>query len=217
MARKVVSIPTSLIFAFLIGVVVPLISGAIPSIYDYYKTKPNFTYMTKDTVVFKDKTANSLIVINEGSSVEKNVEVWLDKTPDGKLEQIETRYEYGDREPNIRDDGSYKVISLGDMRSGERVEISILKSASNSENINESFFGALYVVKVLSNERIATQVINSGRSSLSNNIFYVAAFVSVIVGIFILLRFFTTKNKEVKPRRRPTASAKRAVKQNIKA
>lgn len=157
----------STVIAFFVGVVVPLLAAVVPQGIEYLKTKNDFTYFRGDPVFFDTQVAYSIQINNKGRVVEKDVQLWI-----GNLSGSEVSIErdiFGDRlqELKTRDEEGKKVVSIGDMRPGDEVRVSILRIYKTRPSVSKDSDGALisypgFVDKVVSTERVAAFVPKEG-------------------------------------------------------
>ena len=194
------TLPSSTIVAFLVGVVIPLLAAAIPPTIEYFHTRNDFTYFREDPVFFKGRVAYSLQVSNQGRVVERDVQVWLAASKDDEvIIEADPVFARGVSPIRIHDEAGYKVVSLGDMRAGEIFRLSIMKTwksiSTSPEGTLDSY--PAFVEKILSSERIAKFVPKKGtvweRSSPSLTWF--SSLAVFLLGLSVLFAYITlTRN-----------------------
>lgn len=163
------SLPRTTIVAFIIGVIVPLVSAVIPPIIEYFRTHSDFTYFREDPVFFTGKVAYSLQISNHGRVVEHDVQVWIATSKEDNdvmlTVEVDPTYSQGLLQPiRIHDEAGYKVIVLGDMRAGEIARLSIMKKWETISIYPDKKLRSYpaFVEKILSSERIAKFVPKAG-------------------------------------------------------
>jgi hypothetical protein len=119
------------IIAIWFGILVPIVAALIPYALNYVQPESGLTYNLVGPVSVNGVHAINLSIRNEGKKLEKNVRVWLkertryieegkQKKPE-QLLKIETTVPY-----KIGKEADNFVISLGDLRPDEKIELSIL-------------------------------------------------------------------------------------------
>jgi hypothetical protein len=103
------------------GVMIPLLALALPYVIEFISPKAALVYEATGPIQIDGTKVFSLAVRNEGKGVEKNVEVWLPT----KLEKLKSKLA-SSVPVTTRDDGKATVVKLGDLRPGEKVEVSVL-------------------------------------------------------------------------------------------
>jgi hypothetical protein len=103
------------------GVMIPLLALALPHVIEFISPKAALVYQAVGPIQIDGTKVFSLIVRNDGKAVEKNVEMWLPT----KLEKSKSKLT-SSIPVTTRDDGKTTVVSLGDLRPSEKVEVSVL-------------------------------------------------------------------------------------------
>lgn len=181
------------VFAFLAGIVIPLLAATVPQLIDYLRTRDDFQYTRGDPVHFNKQIAYWLEVENKGQVVERSVEVWIGVPADGDLKIEFDPLNTDTLSPiRLRNEPGYKVVSLGDMRSNETYRMSILTSW-NSFSIDErggfKYSFPAFREKVVSRDRVAKFVPRKGSvwdQSRSGAPWYTIVF-AVLAGLGVVL------------------------------
>lgn len=103
------------------GILIPLLALAFPYVIDFFSPKAALVFEAEGPIQVEGTKALSVTVKNEGKSVEKNVEIWLPS----KLEKEKSKLA-STIPTTSRDEGKTTVIAIGDLRPGERVQVSLL-------------------------------------------------------------------------------------------
>lgn len=103
------------------GVMIPLLALALPYVIEFISPKAVLVYQATGPIQIDGTKVFSLIVRNDGKAVEKNVEIGLPT----KLEKGKSKLA-SSIPVTTRDDGKTTVVSLGDLRPSEKVEVSVL-------------------------------------------------------------------------------------------
>ena len=103
------------------GILIPLLALAFPYVIDFFSPKAALVFEAKGPIQVEDTKALTIIVRNEGKSVENNVEIWLPAKLDKGKSKLEATIP-----TSSRDEGKVTVIVVGVLRPGERVQISLL-------------------------------------------------------------------------------------------
>jgi hypothetical protein len=158
---------------------IPLLAMALPYVIEFLSPKGALIYEAKGPIQIEGTKVFSLAVRNEGKSVEKSVEIWLPT----KLERSKSKLA-SSIPITTRDDGKTTVLGLGDLRPGEKVEVSILVEDTYFFLSDHSMKG----LRIVSTEHLATW---SGRSEEWDFIyragfwaFLIIMLLAIVLGIY---------------------------------
>lgn len=129
------------------GILIPLIALAFPYIIDFFSPKAALVFEAEGPIQVENTKALSVMIKNEGKSVEKNVEIWLpSKLEKGKFKLTATT------PITYRNESEATVITIGDLRPSERVQVALL--------IEDGMFfvyeHSIKDLRIVSTERVAT-------------------------------------------------------------
>ena len=120
------------IISIWIGITIPIIAALIPYGYKLIQPDYNLVYDISDIVRVDGKTALQLSVLNQGNMVESNVTISIKKSSLFKFDlPSEEKVFLVETESNIKTEEKDKafVITIGDLRAKEKVDLSILVDA----------------------------------------------------------------------------------------
>ena len=173
-----------------VGILIPIVAALIPYALSYVQPESKLSFRLIGPVRVKENHAFSVNISNDGKRLEKNVKVWLKAAPipifreerprkPEELLSIESKAQY-----SVKKEAGYFVISLGDLRPDEAIEVAVL-----SEAINLIAFGrSAYGIEVKSDEHLAILESPSDLESILYTIgfwgFIVLMVMMLVIGIY---------------------------------
>lgn len=149
------------IISIWIGVLIPIIAAIIPYGYKYFSPEHDLIFELVGPISVKGTKSVSIKVTNRGEKVEKDVKIWIKSEPSFlQLESVLSKEKPKDplsyitidtaASVSTKQENDSFVISVGDIRPKETIELSIASSAISVWQMRDA-----YGISIKSEEHLA--------------------------------------------------------------